>query len=84
MQRSPELEVPSATSRASDQAVWPWQAEPYRLWSLLDMRTFDVSELAIGACYVSTAGSLAKTMVIAKLAVHGVVTQAFAHVDRGT
>jgi hypothetical protein len=27
----------SVISRANDQAVWPWQAEPYRLWSLLDM-----------------------------------------------
>ncbi len=30
-------EAESVTSRAKDRAVWPWQAEPYRLWSLLDM-----------------------------------------------
>ena len=28
----------SVISCAEDQAVWPWQAEPYRLWSLLDMQ----------------------------------------------
>lgn len=27
----------SVISCANDQAVWPWQAEPCRLWSLLDM-----------------------------------------------
>ena len=37
MQSSSELEVPSVAPCASDQAVWPWQAEPYRLWSLLEM-----------------------------------------------
>jgi hypothetical protein len=30
-------EAESVISCAKDQAVWPWQAEPYRLWSLLDM-----------------------------------------------
>jgi hypothetical protein len=30
----------SVISRANDQAVWPWQAEPYKLWSLLDMLAF--------------------------------------------
>jgi hypothetical protein len=30
----------SVISCANDQAVWPWQAEPYRLWSLLDMMRF--------------------------------------------
>ena len=32
-------EAESVISRANDQEVWPWQAEPYRLWSLLDMLT---------------------------------------------
>ncbi len=32
-------EAESVIPGASDQAVWPWQAEPYRLWSLLDMLT---------------------------------------------
>ena len=31
-------------SRANDLAVWPWQAEPYRLWSLLDMEQTNISE----------------------------------------
>ncbi len=30
----------SDTSCANDQAVWPWQAEPYRLWSLFEMMRF--------------------------------------------
>jgi len=30
----------SVISCANDQTVWPWQAEPYRLWSLLDMLLF--------------------------------------------
>jgi hypothetical protein len=33
-------EAESVISRANDQAVRPWQDEPYRLWSLLDMLRF--------------------------------------------
>ncbi|HEY8549793.1 MAG TPA: hypothetical protein VIL35_07570, partial [Vicinamibacterales bacterium] len=28
------------------QAVWPWQAEPYRLWSLLEMLRFRAASFA--------------------------------------
>ena len=31
-------EAEPVTSCVNDQVVWPWQAEPYRLWSLLDMQ----------------------------------------------
>src|SRR5438874_172342 len=30
----------SVTFTANDQSVWPWQAHPYKLWSLLDMIQF--------------------------------------------
>lgn len=33
----------SVTFPAKDQAVWPWQAEPYRLWSLLEMLQFSAN-----------------------------------------
>jgi hypothetical protein len=37
-------EATSVISRANDQAVWPWQAEPYRLWSLWEM----LNQLRVG------------------------------------
>lgn len=38
----------SVISCANDQAVWPWQREPYRLWSLLDMmEAFGAGDFAI-------------------------------------
>lgn len=46
-------EATSVISRANDQAVWPWQAEPYRLWSLWNMLL-----RFYAASFVTAAGNL--------------------------
>lgn len=35
-----EPSAPVASGLSDDHVVWPWEAEPYRLWSLLDMKLF--------------------------------------------
>src|SRR5258705_2322163 len=71
----------SVISCANDQAVWPWQAEPYRLWSLLDMRIVDVSILTNGAGNISIASGQASAIGAIRVAVQQAVDQVVASIQ---
>jgi hypothetical protein len=66
---------------AREQILWPWQGEPYRLWSLLDMRVFDVADVADGACNLSVAASQANSITVASLAANEATRQAISRLS---
>lgn len=49
-------------------AIMPWQAEPYRLWSLLDMRVIDVSVITNGACNLAVAAGQSAAIEASRVA----------------
>src|ERR1041385_1245589 len=58
----------------------PWEAEPYRLWSLLDMRPVETAELAKAVTDLATirglSGSVEVTEAVKKYLFNAITTQA--------
>jgi hypothetical protein len=54
----PDAQVSPARVSAEDRSIWPWQVEPYRLWSWLDMlRLF-------GAAFINSVVNLQSVMAL--------------------
>jgi len=53
----------SVISRANDQAVWPWQAEPYKLRSLLEMNILESHRIAYIAKYLGETTEKARSKI---------------------